>query len=969
MSDYEESDYEDEYDEEGPQQKKIKSNPFIDDTAQEDDQEEEEEVGDEEDENFVEDKGEDISGYQQRYSTMDHLQDTSLTNRGNRGNIIANIEKKYAGNEDYEDIDEEADVYQSAYSENAERAHTKQQNLPTPKDPKLFYLKCKQGKEKEAVITLLQKHFNLKNAPKKKDKVQITSAVYIDGYKGKIYIEAFRESHVRHAIQGLGHLIYENTLKLVPIKEMPDVLNVNQLSTKLKDLKVGDWVRVKRGTYKGDVGKVFFLDEARGLCHVTLVPRIDYSGGQSQETSKKVPQKLFDPSLLPPQEQDKIEHHKDNATGLSFTIYQNNKYRDGYLYKQIHLKSLDTKNVEPTTDEIQIYYQMENTNTAISMTRKTYFKKGDNVKVVKGDLKGMHGTVIDIDDESQVVTFLPKHQNFNTPLQFPSNQLQKHFEVGQFCKVIGQGSKWEGETGYIVRVGEDDDTVVLYNEVKKCEMTTFTSEIQETSASVGSEVKMGNYALFDMIRIDPQTMGVIVKFDANKNTNDALVQVVDNNDAVRTFKLPELGRKQNTKAGYKAPDKNKQLVGISDTIKVVDSRSPHYGREGVVKQVFRKFLFCYSIDLIQNSGMFAVPSGHCELRGAKNRQILNAQTSGAAGNTTNKRGFVFQKRRRHHPYTNRTIVITKGPYKGYLGIVKDASDSSARIELHSQNKVINVNINWLKFVDNDNKRDRNSQPINVATPYVSSGAATPFTSSGGLGNAPGTPWDSSKTPLHTGLGHETPIRPETPHREFNAWNTRKPNTPINDWQDNNPIPTPHDYSINTPGISTFTTPAPITPGMGDGYTNYAPMTPGNTNPITPGLNNPRTPGGNLGMMHPMTPGETYTTPGLINPMTPGNSYTTPVTSGMNMVTTPGLNPMTPGISNPVTPGLNPMTPGMEGNVYTPYQPVTPGVMDPYHPYHNPITPMGNPMTPGMNAPMTPGSNPITPGMNNHHDYE
>ena len=38
----------------------------------------------------------------------------------------------------------------------------------------------------------------------------------------------------------------------------------------------------------------------------------------------------------------------------------------------------------------------------------------------------------------------------------------------------------------------------------------------------------------------------------------------------------------------------------------------------------------------------------------------------------------------------KTIRIIMGPYKGYVGIVKDATESTARVELHTSCKTISV---------------------------------------------------------------------------------------------------------------------------------------------------------------------------------------------------------------------------------------------------------------------------------------
>ena len=38
----------------------------------------------------------------------------------------------------------------------------------------------------------------------------------------------------------------------------------------------------------------------------------------------------------------------------------------------------------------------------------------------------------------------------------------------------------------------------------------------------------------------------------------------------------------------------------------------------------------------------------------------------------------------------KTIRIVMGPYKGYVGIVKDAAETTARVELHTSCKTISV---------------------------------------------------------------------------------------------------------------------------------------------------------------------------------------------------------------------------------------------------------------------------------------
>lgn len=51
---------------------------------------------------------------------------------------------------------------------------------------------------------------------------------------------------------------------LVPIKEMTDVLSVE---SKAIDLSRDTWVRMKIGTYKGDLAKVISFNEFRYFSH------------------------------------------------------------------------------------------------------------------------------------------------------------------------------------------------------------------------------------------------------------------------------------------------------------------------------------------------------------------------------------------------------------------------------------------------------------------------------------------------------------------------------------------------------------------------------------------------------------------------------------------------------------------------------------------------------------------------------
>ena len=45
---------------------------------------------------------------------------------------------------------------------------------------------------------------------------------------------------------------------------------------------------------------------------------------------------------------------------------------------------------------------------------------------------------------------------------------------------------------------------------------------------------------------------------------------------------------------------------------------------------------------------------------------------------------------RDNALISKTVKIIQGPYKGFIGIVKDATESTARVELHTKCQTISV---------------------------------------------------------------------------------------------------------------------------------------------------------------------------------------------------------------------------------------------------------------------------------------
>lgn len=167
-------------------------------------------------------------------------------------------------------------------------------------------VKCRIGEEKATILLLMRKFLTYQNTD---EPLQIKSIVAPEGVKGYIYVEAYKQTHVKAAILNVGHLrMGQWKQEMVPIKEMTDVLKVVKEQTGLKSKQ---WVRLKRSQYKDDIAQVDYVDLAQNQVHLKLLPRIDYtrlrgalrttqsdSDEAKRKRKRRPPAKPFDPEAI-----------------------------------------------------------------------------------------------------------------------------------------------------------------------------------------------------------------------------------------------------------------------------------------------------------------------------------------------------------------------------------------------------------------------------------------------------------------------------------------------------------------------------------------------------------------------------------------------------------------------------------------------------------------------------------------------
>jgi transcription elongation factor SPT5 len=149
-----------------------------------------------------------------------------------------------------------------------------------------------------------------------------------------------------------------------------------------------------------------------------------------------------------------------------------------------------------------------------------------------------------------------------------------------------------------------------------------------------------------------------------------------------------------------ATDRNGSEIRNEDTVKEIGGEQ----KQGIIIHVYRSFLFCHNREITENSGIFVVRATNVLTVAAKGGRTVgitgpdltkmnpSMQRNGAAnGDMAPPKSFGRDRA------IGQTVTIRKGPHKSLLGIVKDTTDTEARVELHTKSKTITVPKDTLSF--------------------------------------------------------------------------------------------------------------------------------------------------------------------------------------------------------------------------------------------------------------------------------
>jgi transcription elongation factor SPT5 len=583
--------------------------------------------------------------------------------------------------------------------------------LPSVDDPSIWAVRCKEGKEREAVFSIMKR---VEERLGTKDELAITCAFERGGtqstMKGFIYVEAQRQADIMVALDGLMNVYPRTKMMLVEIKEMPDLLRVS----KSPSLQPGAYVRLRRPPkYAGDLAQVIDVTDTGLELRVRYVPRLDYGlhddanaptdafGAKRKRPAAgpRPPQRLFSEVEAKKRHAKYLQGRPDTKTWS----YLGDEYINGYCEKEVKVQTLVTKDVNPTLEEVTRFASGAEDGTenldlnalAASLkasTANASYLPGDVIEVYEGEQKGVIGKAVSV--QGDIVTMAVSEGDLKgQTIEVPVKGLRKRFREGDHVKVIG-GSRFRDEVGMVVKIVED--RVTLLSDQGNTEITVFSKDLREASDSGGGG-SLGQFELWDLVQLDPSTVACVVKVD-----RESLV-VLDQNSQSRMVMPSQISNKLEKRKHAVATDRNGSEIRVDDVVKEFGGE----GRSGKIIHIHRAYLFLRNSAQSENAGVFVARTTGVATVSAKGGRVaasaspdLNSMNPAMKLNARGSNGDMAPPKTFGRDRSiGQTVTIRRGPYKGLLGIVKETTDTNARVELHTKNKTVNVPKDALGFKD------------------------------------------------------------------------------------------------------------------------------------------------------------------------------------------------------------------------------------------------------------------------------
>ncbi|KAF8973571.1 hypothetical protein BDZ97DRAFT_1751601 [Flammula alnicola] len=313
--------------------------------------------------------------------------------------------------------------------------------LPSEDDYPLWKVDCRIGTEELAVISLT------KTA---RDKHGLRSAFTRGSIRGGIYLECKMNHHLIRLLELTPGIIRSQLGIRRRLVEPSDYMSTLTIKNVKVDISVGDWIQVKKGLYRGDIG--FVASTCNWGVRVLLVPRVastPMGSTQKRKASavKPAPQ-LFKPDEFRGSSNPGLISRHDGSYSLGCLVFEHGLVRKDFDYHSVALGVRDIPFHHFSMFRLSKHPGME--LSLLPRPREWSFEEDDPVVVCssekEGRLKVVEAYYAEVELAEEGVHRVPWYD------------IRKNIAVGQFVRVSSGPNL--GNTGWVIEVVGEVASVV-----------------------------------------------------------------------------------------------------------------------------------------------------------------------------------------------------------------------------------------------------------------------------------------------------------------------------------------------------------------------------------------------------------------------------------------------------------------------------------------------------------------------------
>jgi transcription antitermination factor NusG len=257
---------------------------------------------------------------------------------------------------------------------------------------------------------------------------------------GQLYVVADSPKTISQSLTSSLYLAVKDYVRITD--EERDAVQISR--SKLPDTS---WVRITKGKYKDDVGRVFKSKE--DFVEVLIAAR-DFPYKMPRGTRA-----LVERSRLPNRKGTQPSDIILNGEVVGWS-YKGESYNKGLLVKIFHRDHLELV-ASPHINDIQVHLEsgwdtpfLKDTVVAFSMQ---FLRVGELARVVKGSLHGELGTVVSTDHACGSVGLEFNFDGFPQETEVSLQDIERVFRVGDTVRVVA--GSYTGLEGYLIQMCGD----------------------------------------------------------------------------------------------------------------------------------------------------------------------------------------------------------------------------------------------------------------------------------------------------------------------------------------------------------------------------------------------------------------------------------------------------------------------------------------------------------------------------------